>query len=216
MRHWRSLLALLTIFTVDSAAAAGETRVIDGWVKTYAAAPLDENTPFEAPDYHGSLIEASARGIVKERLLDLGFREVDAADDNALTISVSVKAPEPKGRKPLPKSPIQIASEDRNPFDNIYDPELRAEWVDVEKRRKGLNGADELTVTIYARRGDERIWSGYAGAALDGGSREDVANGLVQALLEHFGASAAIANAPISLAGSAPAITIIEPAAEEH
>ena len=206
------VLAFAAALPAFAAAEPAEERSVVAWMKTFAAAPVDAGAAFEAPDYHGSLIEAAARRAMSERLAALGYQE-DAAASGPLTLSVSVTAPPPKGRKGLPQSPIRIASEDIDPFDNIHDPELRAEWVNLPKGSR-RPGRAALRVTIYARRGDERVWAVYAGADLDGASREDVAAALASALIDHFGESADIESAAVALPAGAPAITIVEPAGE--
>ena len=65
-----------------------------------------------------------------------------------------------------------------------------------------------------ARRGEERVWSGYAGAPAGAASREEIAGGLVAALINHFGDSVRLDSAPFTLAETAPAIRIIEPKEE--
>jgi hypothetical protein len=187
-----SIAASLSAASAEPGGDAGERRV-NGWLKTFATAPAPAPAPFEAPDYHASLIEKAAREMMKGRLEARGYVPAGAAAADLLTFSVAVDAPKPQGAKPLPKSPVQIASEDRNPFDNIYDPELRPEIV-FDDFEKPDPAAPEMSVTIYARRGDARVWSGYAGARLGGArlgdaSREAIAQGLVAALIDHFGDS---------------------------
>ena len=82
--------------------AAADDRAVVAWMKTFAAAPVDAGAAFEAPDYHGSLIEAAARRAMSEKLAARGYQE-DAAASGPLTLSVSVTAPPPKGRKGLPQ-----------------------------------------------------------------------------------------------------------------
>ena len=158
---------------------------IEGWIKTFSTGPA-QMAGFEAPDYHASLIEQAARKAMVERLEARGFEPVAESAAERVTFSVSVKAPKPKGRRPLPKSPVRIASEDRNPFDNIYDPELRPEFV-YGVPKTSDPAAPVISVVIYARRGDERIWSGYAGAPLGAAGREAIVRSLVGALIDHFG-----------------------------
>lgn len=183
-----------------------------GWIRTFAAAPVDTSEAFEAPDFHGTLIEDAARRIMIERLEARGFQLAPSANDARLTFSVSVETPGPKGRKPLPKSPIQISSYDRDPTDTINDPKLYAEWVDHPRTQP--KDAPQIRVTVYARRGGERVWSGYAGAPAGGASREEIAGGLVAALIDYFGESVDLTDAVFTLAETAPAVRIIEPVEE--
>lgn len=72
-----------------------------------------------------------------------------------------------------------------------------------------------IEVRIYARRGDRRIWSGYAGAPADAGdSREQTAIALTRALLAYFGESVSArgGNSPIACAKLARWASLLNPA----
>ena len=207
-----ALFFIAGLIAAPFGAAAMEDAAPAGWIRTFAAAPVDTGETFEAPDFHGTLIEDAARRILIERLETRGFQPAPSASAARLTFSVNVETPGPKGRKPLPKSPIQISSYDRDPTDTINDPKLYAEWVDLPRNEP--KDAPQIRVTVYARRGEERVWSGYAGAPAGAASREEIAGGLVAALINHFGDSVRLDSAPFTLAETAPAIRIIEPKEE--
>ena len=142
----------------DETSRAGETSRT-AWIKTFAAAPIEAQARFEAPDYHGTLIEAAARRLMRDALEARGYRAAGADDgDDILTLSIDVETPAPQGRRPLPKAPIRITSQDRIPGDNIYDPKIDLEFAPPPRKRAGA--AREIRVTIYARSGEKRVWSG--------------------------------------------------------
>jgi len=190
------------------------TTAKTGWIKTFATAPVEPGAEFETPDFHTTLIETAARNELAARLVTHGYARSDEGegDDERLTFSVSVEAPGPKGHKPLPKSPVQISSYDRDLTDNINDQKVYAEIVDLPRRT--ADAPPEIRVTIYARRGETRFWSGYAGAPAGGASREEIARGLVAALVDYFGASVDLPRISIPLTAHAPAVQIVETPAQ--
>lgn len=195
--------AAQTASTLPSATEAAphqgaERRIADGWLKTFATEPIEPGASFETPDYFGSLIETNVRAAMRRALLGKGYVEEGSGDD-LVTLSVSVSEPKPKsGAKGLPRSPIQLEGVDTDPTDNIHDPEVRP-VIALQAGKKTPTATPEIEVTIYARRGDRRIWSGYAGAPATGGTREQLALGLANALLAHFGETLDVPEAEIAL-----------------
>lgn len=180
-------------------AQAPAERIAGGWLKTFASEAIEPGAPFEAPDYLGSLVETSARAAMRRALQGKGFIERAPGGGDLITLSVAVKEPKPKsGAKPLPQSPIRLEGVDSDPTDNIRDPEVRP-VITLPTGRKAPAATPSIEVTIYARRGDRRIWSGYAGAPANAGSREQVAVGLANALLAHFGETVDLPQAEIAL-----------------
>lgn len=180
-------------------------RVAHGWIKAFAAEPLAPDAGaagerFEAPDYLGTLIEGRAREAMRQALLAQGFAEGGPDSEGLITMSVSVREPKPKGPKGLPKSPLRLEGVDNDPTDNIRDPEVRPYFA-LPGGKAAPSAPPAIEVTIYARRGDTRIWSGYAGAPADAGeSREQTALALTRALLAHFGDAVDLPQAEIPLA----------------
>jgi hypothetical protein len=179
-----------------------------GWMKTFATGEIGADDPFEAPDYLGDLTEAAARDELKKALLARGLTNADAPMTDILTFSVKVEAPKPKGPKPLPKSPVRLQGVDDDPTDNIHDPEVRP-YITLDPKKPAKTAAPELKVTILARRGDERVWTGYAGAALEGASRENVARALVRALVDKLGEASDVPDAAFDLSGQGPVSEIV-------
>jgi hypothetical protein len=185
--------------TEASEPQSAEARVAGGWLKTFATEPIEPGASFETPDYFGSLTETSVRAAMRRALLDMGFVEEGSSGGDIVTISVAVSEPKPKsGAKGLPRSPIRLEGVDSDPTDNIHDPEVRP-MIAIPTGKKAPSAAPQIEVTIYARRGDRRIWSGYAGAPANGGSREQLALGLASALLAHFGETINVPEAEIAL-----------------
>ncbi len=192
------------------AADAAPKRETPGWLKTFTTEPVAAGASFEAPDYLGSLVEAAARAALKEALIGKGFKEAAADSEGLVTLSVTVKEPKPKA-KGLPQSPIRLEGVDSDPTDNIHDPEVRP-FIALPTGKKAADAAaPSIEVTIYARRGDQRIWSGFAGAPVSAGAgREEIARGLAAALIDHFGETIDLPEAAITLAPGTAAGGIIE------
>lgn len=188
---------------------AAHPRETSGWLRTFAAEPVAAGAPFEAPDYLGSLVEAAARIELREALIGKGFKEAPAESEGLITLSITVKEPRPKA-KGLPQSPIRLEGVDSDPTDNIHDPEVRP-FIALPSGKKADAAAPSVEVTIYARRGDRRIWSGFAGApAAAGVGREEIARGLAAALIDHFGETIDLPEAAITLEPGSAAGGIIE------
>jgi hypothetical protein len=186
---------------------AAERKTV-GWIKAFAAEPVAAGASFEAPDYLGSVTEQAVREEIQQRLSAKGFKPAPAGSASLITVSVSVTEPKPKTRG-LPKSPVRLEGVDRDPTDNIHDPEVRP-YIAFPAGKPAPAATPEIKVTLYARRGDTRIWSGYAGAPAIGASREDIARSLGAALIEHFGQTADLPEAEIALAPDAAASPIVE------
>lgn len=185
--------------TGAAAAPAPAERIAGGWIKTFASEAIEPGAPFEAPDYLGSLVETSVRAAMRRALEGKGFIEQAPGGGDLITLSVAVKEPKPKsGAKPLPQSPIRLEGVDSDPTDNIRDPEVRP-FIAIPTGKKAPAATPSIEVTIYARRGDRRIWSGYAGAPANAGGREQLAVGLANALLAHFGETVDLPQAEIAL-----------------
>lgn len=190
-------------------AGAARPREAIGWLRTFAAEPVAPGAPFEAPDYLGSLVEAAARIELREALVDKGFKEAPAGSEGLMTLSVTVKEPKPRA-KGLPQSPIRLEGVDSDPTDNIHDPEVRP-FIALPSGKKADAAAPSVEVTIYARRGDRRIWSGFAGApVMAGAGREEIARGLAAALIDHFGETIDLPETAITLEPGPAAGGIIE------
>lgn len=184
-------------------AAPVAVPVARGWIKTFAVEPVPAEgagAPFETPDYLGSLIEGRVRAAMREALLAQGYGEAAPGAEGLVTLSVRVSEPKPKGRKGLSKSPIRLEGVDNDPTDNIRHPEVRP-YIALSNEKDAAPAPPMIEVTVYARRGDQRIWSGYAGAPADAGdSREQTAVALSRALLAHFGETVDLPEAEIPLA----------------
>ncbi len=192
-----------TPVAVDAAPArdaARETR--SGWLKTFAAAPIDTGARFEAPDYFGSLVEEEARKAMRAGLLARGLLAAETDDPAALAFSVHVDEPKPASKRP-PKSRLRLESVETDPTDNIRDPEVRP-FISFGPSERNAPATPMIAVTIYARRGDERVWSGYAAAAPDGAGRAAIARALTDALIARFGESVDIPDFSLTLPASAP------------
>ena len=203
--------AILALLFASAMAPAPETPttqatpaapVARGWIKTFAVEPLTATgtrAPFETPDYLGSLTEGRARAAMREALIAQGYSEAAPGAEGLITLSVAVNEPKPKGRKGLPKSPIRLEGVDNDPTDNIRHPEVRP-YIALSPEDAAAPAPPMIEVRIYARRGDRRIWSGYAGAPADAGdSREQTAIALTRALLAYFGESVDLPAAEIPL-----------------
>lgn len=184
----------------ETAAAAVESRT--GWLKTFAAAPIDAGARFDAPDYYGSLVEEEARQAMRAGLLAQGLLAAEPGDANAIIFSIRVDEPKPATKRP-PQSRLRLESVETDPTDNIRDPEVRPFISLGPSERAGAAATPMIAVTIYARRGDARIWSGYAAAPPDGAGRAALARALAGALVDRFGESADI-----------PQLSLTPPAAE--
>jgi hypothetical protein len=184
------------------------TQTVAGWIKTFAAEPIEAGAPFEAPDYLGTLIEAAVRGDLEQRLAAMGFNPAPAESDGLITLSVSITEPKPKTRG-LPKSPVRLEGVDNDPTDNIHDPEVRP-YIALAEGKPPPPSTPMIKVTLYARRGDTRVWSGYAGAPAIGGSREEIARSLAAALIAHFGQTADLPDTEIALTAAAGELPILE------
>lgn len=183
-----------TSIAVD-AAPAGETR--SGWLKTFAAAPIDAGERFDAPDYYGSLVEVEARKAMRAGLLARGLSAAETDDPRALAFSVHVEEPKPASKRP-PTSRLRLESVETDPTDNIRDPEVRP-FISFGPSERAVAATPMIAVTIYARRGGERVWSGYAAAAPDGAGRAAVARALTDALVARFGESVDIPDFSLTL-----------------
>ncbi|MFZ5616955.1 MAG: hypothetical protein ACOZAA_06510 [Pseudomonadota bacterium] len=193
----------------EAPADSGEIeKTTTGWVKAFALAPVARGGPFEAPDYAGSLLESSGRKEMKRRLAAMGFVE-SAAGADLLTFSIRIEEPKPKA-KGLPQSPVRLEGVDDDPTDNIHDPEVRPYIALPSGKKPSAAPAPSIEVTIYARRGGERVWSGYAGAPMNGASRAETAHGLVRALIAHFGETADLPEISIELARDASEAPALE------
>lgn len=176
-------------------APAAESR--SGWLKTFAAAPIDASARFDAPDYFGSVVEEEARKAMRASLLARGLSAAETDDPAALAFSVHVDEPKPASKRP-PKSRLRLESVETDPTDNIRDPEVRP-FISFGPNERAAPATPMIAVTIYARRGDERVWSGYAAAAPDGAGRAVVARALTEALVARFGESVDIPDFSLSL-----------------
>lgn len=189
-----------------SADSSGIEKTATGWIKAFALAPVAQGAAFEAPDYAGSLLESAGREEMKRRLAAMGFVESGEGDEGLLTFSIRIDQPKPKV-KGLPQSPVRLEGVDDDPTDNIHDPEVRPYIALPSGKKPSAAPAPSIEVTIYARRGGERVWSGYAGAPMIGASREEIARGLVRALIARLGETADLREVAIDLApdaGEAP------------
>lgn len=207
------IIALLVLALAAHASAAfaqtsSTEKTLAGWMKTFATGAINADDAFEAPDYLGDLTETAARDELKKALAARGMTNAGADATDILTFSVNVDAPKPKGPKPLPKSPVRLQGVDDDPTDNIHDPEVRP-YISLDSKKPVRIAPPELKVTIIARRGDERVWSGYAGAALQGASREEAARALVRALAEKLGEASDVADAAFDLAGRSPVTEVV-------
>lgn len=216
-RRWTTALAFIAFVGVFSAAPVGAQRVSaeetpaaappalesqTGWLKTFAAAPIDAGARFDAPDYYGSLVEEEARQAMRAGLLAQGLLAAEPGDANAIIFSIRVDEPKPATKRP-PQSRLRLESVETDPTDNIRDPEVRPFISLGPSERAGAAATPMIAVTIYARRGDARIWSGYAAAPPDGAGRAALARALAGALVDRFGESADI-----------PQLSLTPPAAE--
>lgn len=183
--------------SIGPAARDPDARRVNGWLKSFSTGAMNAGDAFEAPDYQGSLIEQAVRTDLASKLEAIGYRQADGDADGLLTFSIRVDEPGPSVKK-LPRSPVRLEGIDNDPTDNINDPEVRP-YIELGSPKKPRETVPEITVTIYARRGAERVWSGYAAAALYGGGREEIARSLVAALLDHLGRSADIEDAEFPL-----------------
>lgn len=181
-------------------APAGETR--SGWLKTFAAAPVDADARFDAPDFYSTLVEEEARKAMRAGLIARGLAASETNDPGALAFSVHVEEPKPASKRP-PKSRLRLESVETDPTDNIRDPEVRP-FISFGPKERAALSKPVIAVTIYARRGDDRVWSGYAAAAPDGASRAAVARALTEALIARFGESVDIPEFSLTLPASAP------------
>lgn len=188
--------------------ADAAARKTTAWIKTFAAEPIAAGSPFETPDYLGSLTEAAVRKDLEQWLAALGFEPAAADSARLITLSVSVTEPKPK-TKGLPKSPVRLESVDTDPTDNIHDPEVRP-YIAFPEGRKPPPATPMIKVTLYARRGDTRLWSGYAAAPATGASREEIARSLAAALIAHFGQTVDLPETEIALAPAASDRAIVE------
>lgn len=209
----RIFALLACVLAAHASAAVAQTpateKTLTGWMKTFATGAVSDDDAFEAPDYLGDFTEAAARDELKKALLARGMANADAETAGVLTFSVNVDAPKPKGRKPLPKSPVRLEGVDNDPTDNIHDPEVRP-YITLDPKKPAKIAPPELKVTIIARRGDDRVWAGYAGAAIDGASREEAARALVKALVEKLGEASDVPDAAFDLAGRSPIAEIVK------
>lgn len=203
--------------SAESAAAAlpggvvetgSNERAVSGWIKSFAAGPVEPSAAFETPEYLGSLIEAAARDELRQALIGMGLVESGADTADLLTFSIKVKEPGPKEKKRR-QSPLRLESVDDDPTDNINDPEIRP-VIALPTGNKAKEQVPSIEVTIYARRGSARVWSGYAGAPAAGASREDLVRGISRALIAHFGKTVDLPNAEMPLAQK-PATPVSEP-----
>jgi hypothetical protein len=172
------------------------------WLKTFASAPVDAGAPFLAPDYYGSLIEGEARASMRDRLLAHGLLAAATDDPDAIAFSIKVEEPKPALKRP-PKSRLQLESIETDPTDNIRDPEVRPVIL-LGPRARAVGVTPMIAVTIYARRGDERLWSGYAAAPSGGAARAAIARALTEALIDRYGESVDIPEFSLAPPAAAP------------
>ncbi|HBK90738.1 MAG TPA: hypothetical protein DDZ68_03600 [Parvularcula sp.] len=181
----------------DSGGGASAHEVRSGWLKAFAAAPIEMGARYDAPDFYGSLVESEAREAMRAGLIARGLSAAEADDPAALIFSVRVEEPKPASKRP-PKSRLRLESVETDPTDNIRDPEVRP-FLSLGPNERAVAERPMIAVTIYARRGDERVWSGYAGAPLNGASCAAVVRALTAALVARIGENADIPSFSLTL-----------------
>ncbi|MEZ5920281.1 MAG: hypothetical protein R3C60_02910 [Parvularculaceae bacterium] len=187
---------IAALFPAHAAAAdlAGDKAL--GWVTTFSTGAAPADAPFEAPDYAGSEIEAMLRGELKKKLATAG--RVEAAGDQSIRFTIKLDQPSPKVKLP-PKSPLQFQSVPIDPTGRIKGDTVRPSIAIIPKKGAPRD-APTMKVTLYAYRGNVRIWSGFAGAPLEEGvSRHGLARALLDAALDHFGETAKIEDMVFSI-----------------
>lgn len=184
--------------------------VTEGWLRAYATEALPPDLLLAVPAYYESALESELRAAIEEMLTQRGVETVEDPETTPYRLTYSAEVRTPEGNKGLPQSRLRIAPDSENRLD------LGAQRLlapsDSFRPGVALGPAPEtivrgpaLRISIYVVNGDERVWSGFAEAALGDNRRGDVARVLTSGLMRHWGENAEFDNAHFS---TGPGVTL--------
>lgn len=218
--------ALQVMNPVEPSPASVRPASAAGWIKTFAYAPgartiAPDDAVIYMPSVQETVLEADVRLALRSALEAQGFEvtERSPAAEGAVVLSYSVEVSDDFERSP-PQSPLRFAPPLSDPLrdDRIgrTDPlprEFEPETVYFDPAVNKQAGGRAVRLVVYASRGDERLWGGFAAAAIGPNGRRTTAEAMARAIVERIGADAenraiVFNDSPAGIAGyavSAPA-----------